>query len=35
MRRGSGLEEGLVEDVLSNPKTGYSRRLVNAAFEIA
>ncbi|PTV77133.1 ABC transporter ATP-binding protein [Agrobacterium pusense] len=35
MQRGRIVEEGPVEDVLSQPKTEYTRRLVRAAFEIA
>jgi peptide/nickel transport system ATP-binding protein len=35
MQFGKVVEEGSVEDVLSNPKTEYTSRLVRAAFEIA
>ncbi|CUX53635.1 putative oligopeptide transport protein (ABC superfamily, atp_bind) [Agrobacterium deltaense Zutra 3/1] len=35
MQRGQIVEEGPVEDVLTNPKTEYTQRLVRAAFEIA
>ncbi|WP_163269200.1 ABC transporter ATP-binding protein [Chelativorans alearense] len=35
MQFGKIVEEGPVEDVLSNPKTDYTARLVRAAFEIA
>ncbi|MGP4688158.1 ABC transporter ATP-binding protein [Agrobacterium pusense] len=35
MQRGRIVEEGSVEDVLSQPKTEYTQRLVRAAFEIA
>ncbi|HLP66353.1 MAG TPA: ABC transporter ATP-binding protein [Rhizobium sp.] len=35
MQHGRIVEEGPVEDVLSNPKTEYTRRLVRAAFDIA
>jgi len=35
MQHGKVVEEGPVEDVLTNPKTDYTRRLVRAAFEIA
>ncbi|MBT9371315.1 ABC transporter ATP-binding protein [Rhizobium sp. CSW-27] len=35
MQHGRIVEEGPVADVLSNPKTDYTRRLVKAAFEIA
>ncbi len=35
MQRGKIVEEGPVEDVLTNPKTEYTQRLVRAAFEIA
>ncbi|WP_395773796.1 ABC transporter ATP-binding protein [Agrobacterium pusense] len=35
MQRGQIVEEGPVEDVLSQPKTEYTQRLVRAAFEIA
>ncbi|TZG33050.1 ABC transporter ATP-binding protein [Agrobacterium sp. B1(2019)] len=35
MQRGQIVEQGPVEDVLSNPKTEYTQRLVRAAFEIA
>ncbi len=34
MQRGRIVEEGPVEDVLSQPKTEYTQRLVRAAFEI-
>jgi peptide/nickel transport system ATP-binding protein len=35
MQHGNIAEEGTVEDVLSNPKTEYTRKLVKAAFEVA
>jgi peptide/nickel transport system ATP-binding protein len=35
MQHGNIAEEGLVEDVLSNPKTEYTNKLVRAAFEVA
>ena len=35
MQHGNIAEEGLVEDVLSNPKTEYTSKLVRAAFEVA
>lgn len=35
MQRGRIVEEGPVEDVLSQPQTEYTQRLVRAAFEIA
>ncbi|MFS8123701.1 ABC transporter ATP-binding protein [Rhizobium sp. BR 250] len=35
MQGGRIVEEGPVEDVLTNPKTEYTQRLVRAAFEIA
>jgi peptide/nickel transport system ATP-binding protein len=35
MQHGKIVEEGPVGDVLSSPKTDYTRRLVRAAFEIA
>ena len=35
MQYGKIVEQGPVEDVLSNPKTEYTSRLVRAAFEIA
>ena len=35
MQHGKIVEEGPVEDVLSNPKTAYTERLVRAAFEVA
>ncbi len=35
MQHGRIVEEGPVEDVLSTPKTEYTRRLVRAAFDIA
>jgi peptide/nickel transport system ATP-binding protein len=35
MQRGQIVEQGSVEEVLSNPKTEYTQRLVRAAFEIA
>ncbi|MGV2019689.1 ABC transporter ATP-binding protein [Agrobacterium sp. 22-223-1] len=35
MQRGQIVEQGPVEDVLTNPKTEYTQRLVRAAFEIA
>jgi peptide/nickel transport system ATP-binding protein len=35
MQNGRIVEEGPVEDVLANPKTAYTQRLVKAAFEIA
>ncbi|UXS41116.1 ABC transporter ATP-binding protein [Agrobacterium tumefaciens] len=34
MQRGQIVEQGPVEDVLTNPKTEYTQRLVRAAFEI-
>jgi peptide/nickel transport system ATP-binding protein len=35
MQFGKVVEEGPVDEVLSNPRTDYTRRLVRAAFEIA
>ena len=35
MQHGKIVEEGLVKDVLVNPQTDYTKRLVRAAFEIA
>ncbi|WP_226781511.1 ABC transporter ATP-binding protein [Oceaniglobus trochenteri] len=35
MQHGKIVEEGLVKDVLVNPETEYTKRLVRAAFEIA
>ncbi|UWU18100.1 ABC transporter ATP-binding protein (plasmid) [Rhizobium sullae] len=35
MQHGRIMEEGPVNDVLSNPKTAYTERLVKAAFEVA
>ncbi|MCD7107687.1 ABC transporter ATP-binding protein [Rhizobium sp. DKSPLA3] len=35
MQRGKIVEEGPVADVLSNPKTDYTERLVRAAFNVA
>ena len=35
MQDGRIVEQGLVQDVLDNPATDYTRRLVRAAFEIA
>jgi peptide/nickel transport system ATP-binding protein len=35
MQHGNIAEQGLVEDVLSNPQTDYTSRLVKAAFEVA
>jgi peptide/nickel transport system ATP-binding protein len=35
MQHGNIAEEGTVEDVLSNPKTEYTLKLVKAAFEVA
>lgn len=35
MQRGQIVEQGSVEEVLSNPKAEYTQRLVRAAFEIA
>jgi peptide/nickel transport system ATP-binding protein len=35
MQSGQIVEEGNVEDVLSNPQTDYTKRLVRAAFDIA
>lgn len=34
MQHGKVVERGPTEDVLSNPRTDYTKRLVNAAFEI-
>ncbi|OWW00434.1 ABC transporter ATP-binding protein [Rhizobium sp. R693] len=35
MQHGKIMEEGPVNDVLTNPKTAYTERLVKAAFEVA
>ena len=35
MQQGKVVEQGLVSEVLVNPKSNYTRRLVRAAFEIA
>ena len=35
MQNGKIVEQGPVAEVLVNPKTDYTRRLVRAAFEIA
>jgi peptide/nickel transport system ATP-binding protein len=35
MQHGKIVEQGPVADVLTNPQTDYTRRLVRAAFEIA
>ena len=35
MQNGQIVEQGPVADVLENPPTDYTRRLVRAAFEIA
>ena len=35
MQNGKIVEQGPVDDVLTNPKTDYTSRLVRAAFEIA
>jgi peptide/nickel transport system ATP-binding protein len=35
MQFGKVVEEGPVNEVLTNPKTDYTARLVRAAFEIA
>ncbi|AJY47753.1 ABC transporter ATP-binding protein [Martelella endophytica] len=35
MQRGKIVEQGPVEDVLENPQTEYTQRLVKAAFEVA
>jgi peptide/nickel transport system ATP-binding protein len=35
MQHGNIAEEGLVEDVLTNPQTEYTSKLVRAAFEVA
>ncbi len=35
MQHGKVMEEGPVDEVLTNPRTEYTRRLVRAAFEIA
>jgi peptide/nickel transport system ATP-binding protein len=35
MQHGKIMEEGSVDDVLTNPKTAYTERLVKAAFEVA
>ena len=35
MQNGQIVEQGPVEDVLSNPQTAYTDRLVKAAFEVA
>ncbi|NUS21733.1 MAG: microcin ABC transporter ATP-binding protein, partial [Mesorhizobium sp.] len=35
MQHGKIVEQGPVDEVLSNPKTAYTERLVRAAFEVA
>ncbi|MDW6024873.1 hypothetical protein SAZ10_24260 [Mesorhizobium sp. BAC0120] len=35
MEHGRIVEEGPVSEVLSNPRTAYTQRLVKAAFDIA
>jgi len=35
MQHGNIVEEGPVSEVLSNPKTAYTERLVRAAFQVA
>ncbi|HEY5362901.1 MAG TPA: ATP-binding cassette domain-containing protein, partial [Aestuariivirga sp.] len=35
MQNGKIVEQGMVADVLNNPQTEYTKRLVSAAFEIA
>ena len=35
MQHGKVVEEGPVDEVLNNPKTAYTARLVRAALEIA
>jgi peptide/nickel transport system ATP-binding protein len=35
MQQGRIVEEGPVDEVLSNPRTAYTERLVKAAFEVA
>jgi peptide/nickel transport system ATP-binding protein len=35
MQHGRIMEEGPVNEVLTNPKTAYTERLVKAAFEVA
>ena len=35
MQNGKIVEQGPVDDVLSNPKTAYTERLVRAAFDVA
>ena len=35
MQHGKIVEQGPVNEVLTNPKTEYTERLVKAAFEIA
>ncbi|TIU70341.1 MAG: microcin ABC transporter ATP-binding protein, partial [Mesorhizobium sp.] len=35
MQHGQIVEQGPVDEVLSNPKTAYTERLVRAAFEVA
>jgi peptide/nickel transport system ATP-binding protein len=35
MQNGKVVEQGLVDDVLTNPQTAYTQRLVRAALEIA
>ncbi|WP_256753939.1 ABC transporter ATP-binding protein [Mesorhizobium sp. Mes31] len=35
MQNGKIVEQGLVDDVLSHPKTAYTERLVRAAFDVA
>jgi peptide/nickel transport system ATP-binding protein len=35
MQHGNIAEQGLVEDVLTNPQTDYTSKLVRAAFKVA
>ncbi|RVA67799.1 microcin ABC transporter ATP-binding protein, partial [Mesorhizobium sp. M7A.F.Ca.CA.001.11.2.1] len=35
MQNGKIVEQGPVDDILSNPKTAYTERLVRAAFDVA
>jgi peptide/nickel transport system ATP-binding protein len=35
MQHGQIMEQGPVADVLTNPRTDYTKRLVRAAFDIA